>query len=86
MTTVTLSIKNPTGLHTRPGTRFVKQARQFVSNIEIEKSNKSADAKNLIRVMKIGISQGDTVILRADGQDETAAIEHLAAFIENLEE
>ena len=57
MYTRIIKIINPTGLHTRPGTRFVKEARKYSSSILISKGEKTADAKNLIKVLKIGISK-----------------------------
>lgn len=86
MKTVDLTIVNETGLHTRPGTQFVKLASTFQSDITIRKGDKSANAKSIIKVMKIGISKGDAITLEANGSDEDAALASLSDFIKNLTE
>ena len=82
----TIEVNNPTGLHTRPGTRFVKEARRFSATVSVSKGEKTADAKNLIKVLKIGISKGDVIEIQADGSDETEAVDGLCAFISALED
>ena len=86
MYTRTIEIVNPTGLHTRPGTRFVKEARRFASSIFIYKGEKDADAKNLIKVLKIGISKGDNIKIQAEGTDEKEAVDELCTFISLLKD
>lgn len=86
MKTAELTIVNETGLHTRPGTQFVKLASTFQSDITVRKSDKNANAKSIIKVMKIGISKGDAITIEANGSDEDAAIKALSDFINNLSE
>ncbi|MBQ9239366.1 MAG: HPr family phosphocarrier protein [Treponema sp.] len=81
-----LTVTNPTGLHTRPGTEFVKRAKNFVSDITIKKGEKTANAKSIIKLLQIGISQGDTITLTACGDDESVAIAELAAYVQSLSE
>lgn len=86
MQEIELEITNPTGLHTRPGTEFVRLAKTFVCDVEIHKEDKTANAKSIIKLLKIGISQGDRIRLICQGEDETAAIEALADCIRTLKE
>jgi phosphotransferase system HPr (HPr) family protein len=86
MLSATLTIKNETGLHTRPGTRFVKLAKTFASNITLKKGERAFNAKSLLTLMKIGISQGDSVELICEGTDEGVALDSLKKFITMLEE
>lgn len=86
MVSTTLTIVNETGLHTRPGTQFVQLAQKFNSDITIKKGDKSANAKSIIKVLKIGISKGDEINLEASGDDEKEAIDSLSDFIKNLTE
>lgn len=81
-----ITIKNPTGLHTRPGTEFVKLAKTFASDVTIKKGEKNANAKSLVKVLQVGISQNDTITISADGEDEEKAIAALADYINNLSE
>ncbi len=86
MKKIELVVTNPTGLHTRPGTGFVKLAKTFQSYITIKKSDKESNAKSLVKVLQIGISQGDTIVLTASGTDEQQAINALSAYMRNLSE
>ena len=81
-----VEIINPTGLHTRPGNQFVKLAKEFEADITVTKGDKSFNAKSLMKLMKIGISQGDQIELRCDGADEEQALSKLREFLANLTE
>lgn len=81
-----VEITNPTGLHTRPGNQFVKLAKQFESDITVAKGDKSFSAKSLMKLMKIGISQGDQIEIQCEGADEEKALEALSDFLAKLEE
>ena len=86
MQQIELEITNPTGLHTRPGAEFVRLAKMFACEIEICKQDKTANAKSLVKLLKIGISQGDRIVLRCNGDDEKAALETLVGHIQGLKE
>ena len=86
MQEIELEIMNPTGLHTRPGAELVRLAKTFASEIEINKNDKTANAKSIVKLLKIGISQGDRIRLICNGDDETEALETLAEYIRNLKD
>lgn len=86
MITHTITIKNATGLHTRPGQRFVKEAQKYECDITITKEEKTANAKSLLKIMKLGISQGDSITLEFNGAQEEEAAKELLTWLENLEE
>ena len=86
MLTDCVKISNETGLHTRPGTRFVKLAKTFECDITVKKGGREFNAKSLLKLMKIGVSQGDLIELKCDGTDEKAALKSLKNFISNLAE
>ncbi|ERJ94250.1 HPr family phosphocarrier protein [Treponema lecithinolyticum] len=81
-----ITVKNPTGLHTRPANDFVTLANTFQSDISIRKNEKTANAKSIIKLLRVGISQNDTVVLEATGPDEEQAVKALAEFIDQLQE
>jgi len=81
-----IEIVNETGLHTRPGNQFVKEAKKFESEITVKKGDKEFSAKSLLKLMKIGISMGDHIEISCDGTDEEAALDSLCTFIANLTE
>ena len=86
MQKLSLEITNPTGLHTRPGTGFVRLAKTFESDIRIAKGDKIANAKSLVKLLRIGISQGDVVEITTEGRDEQQALLALGEYAKNLQE
>ena len=52
---------------------------------ELSVNGKKVDAKRILGVMGLGAKKGAEITLRAEGEDEDAAIEKLSAFLqENL--
>lgn len=76
---VTVMVRD--GLHARPATQFVKLAKRFGADIEVERKGKSANAKSSVKLMLLGIKESDEITLRADGEDAETAIEELSAFV-----
>ncbi len=77
-----VTIQNSVGLHARPATFFIQKANSYRSSIWLEKDDCRVNAKSLLGVLSLGIVKGTTVTLIADGADEAAAIEGLAALID----
>ena len=75
----------PNGLHTRPAALFVKKAKEFESKVSVEASGKSASATSLFKLQTLGLSKGVTMTISAEGTDEQAAVEALAALMDVLE-
>ncbi|HEX4768169.1 MAG TPA: phosphoenolpyruvate--protein phosphotransferase [Lichenihabitans sp.] len=73
------------GLHARPATQFVKLARSFASSLEVRRGARGADAKSSVKLMLLGLKEGEDVTVRADGADAEVAVEALVSFIETPE-
>src|SRR5690606_15093192 len=69
------------GLHARPAARVVQFAKGFVSDIEIVKGGRSANAKSTVKLMLLAVKEGDEIVIRARGEDAEAAVEGLAAIV-----
>jgi phosphotransferase system HPr (HPr) family protein len=69
-----LVITNKVGLHARPASLLVQTAAQFQSKIRVQFGDKTANAKSMLGVMKLGASRGDTIVVRAEGEDAEQAI------------
>ena len=78
-----VTIKNSVGLHARPATFFIQKANSFKSSIWVEKEDCRVNAKSLLGVLSLGIVEGTTITLIADGSDEAAAIEGLVALVDS---
>ena len=74
------------GLHARPAAKFVKTAKGYSSDIVVVKDGAEVNAKSSLRLMTLGAKHGDTITIRANGEDEEAAVEALAALISEEEE
>lgn len=79
-------ITNPTGLHTRPAKQVVDAAKTFKSEISLIKNDRKESAKSLIKIMKLGITSGNKIIVRCEGEDEEKALTSLVSIIQLLSE
>ena len=74
-------ITNNIGVHARPATFFIQKANTFKSSIWIEKEERKVNAKSLLGVLSLGIAQGMTISIVADGSDENDAVDGLVDLI-----
>lgn len=79
-----IHITNPSGLHTRPAKKLVDTAKSFSCDISVRNGEKEGSAKNLIKMMKLGITVGNTIHIQCDGTDEEAALESISSIITGL--
>lgn len=79
-----ITITAPNGLHTRPATQFVKEAKNFNSEIIIISNGEKANAKSLFKLQTLGLSKGSIITISAEGTDEKQAVLHLIKFISTL--
>jgi phosphocarrier protein len=79
------TVINKTGLHARPASEFVILAKKFESKLWISKpgEDKEVDAKSIIHLLSLGISQGTKLKIRAEGPDEETAVASLIALIDS---
>lgn len=82
MRSSTYIVTAPDGIHARPAGCLVKEAGNYQADITISCQDKTASARKLFALMKLGVRQGDTIIVTADGLDEAAALEAVMRFIE----
>ena len=78
----TVVITNKVGLHARPATLFVQKAASFQSQIQVRYGEKSANAKSIVGILKLGASMGATLAIRAEGEDAAEAISALLELVE----
>ncbi len=78
----TVTIKNRTGLHTRPAAMLVKVAAKFHSDFYIRKDSFEINGKSIIGVMTLAAEQGSTLVFRFEGTDEEEAANAVIALVE----
>ena len=79
-------VKHRTGLHARPASDFVKAAKGFSSKINIWRvgeEDEKVNAKSIVLLLSLGLGQGETVGIEAEGEDETASVDELIALIDS---
>ena len=77
----TAVINKEVGLHARPATFFIQKANEFKSSIWVEKDHRRVNAKSLLGVLSMGITQGTEITIVAEGPDEVVAADSLAELI-----
>jgi phosphocarrier protein len=81
MTSSTLTVSNPLGLHARAAARFVHAASAFVSEIRVARGDREMDGKSIMGLLLLGASQGSLITLSANGADEDEALAVLTALV-----
>jgi phosphocarrier protein len=77
------TITDPLGIHARPAGLFIKKLEEFKSAITISRTDNGAscDGKKLLALMKLKVKQNDTIVVKAEGEDEGAVIEAAQAYL-----
>ncbi len=83
MVSRSVTIKNKGGLHARPGTFFVQKATSYKCSIWVECEDRRVNAKSFLGLLSLGIYEGTTITLIADGPDESDAIDGLIELVDN---
>ena len=83
MTRREVQIRNRLGLHARAAARFVHAANRYRSRVALSRDGKRMDGKSILGILLLAASQGSVLEISAEGEDEAAAVEALAALIES---
>ncbi len=76
-------IVNRLGLHARAAAKLVHTAGAYQSRVTVAKDGEEVDAKSILGVLLLAASQGTTVTVRCDGQDEESAMQAVTVLIAN---
>jgi phosphocarrier protein len=67
-------IQTRAGIHARPSALLVQTAKDFQSNIYLEKGNDRINGKSIMGILTLGASYGTEIKVIAEGEDEQAAL------------
>ena len=79
MTQKAIVIKS--ALDARQAAYFVQTAGKFESEIQISIEEKKINAKSIMGTIALNMQEGQKAVIIADGTDEAAAVEELAAVL-----
>jgi phosphocarrier protein len=77
-----LLIANKLGLHARATAKLVQVLSPFKCNATLTAKGREVNAKSIMGVMLLAAGHGTTVVLRVEGEDETAAADAVAGLFE----
>lgn len=83
MTSAEIRIINKLGLHARAAAKFATLARNFASDIQIDKDGRRVNGKSIMGIMMLAAGQGTTLTLHVEGEDEENALSQLKGLIAN---
>lgn len=77
MRSFSYTVRDEVGIHARPAGLIAKKAKEYESDVTVEKDGRTARATGLVALMGLAVRKGDTVTVRAEGKDEDEAAEAL---------
>ncbi len=69
------TVQNFAGIHVRPSGVIIQAVQGYEGNISVEAKGMTADLKNVMEMIAMGLCQGDVVRITVDGpaEEETLA-------------
>lgn len=77
-----VEVVNRAGMHARPAAEFVKTAGRFDAEITVAKDDLEVNGKSIMGVLMLAAEQGSLLRICASGSDAAAALEALAALVD----
>jgi len=68
-----IAVVNKLGLHARAASKLVKLTAGFSSTIKLIGRDQEVDAKSIMGILMLAATQGTTLNLKVDGEDEIEA-------------
>lgn len=77
-----VKVRMKPGLQARQAALFVQEANKYSADIFLNKDGRQVNAKSIMGVMSLAISEGTEIALAADGNDEEQALQALQQLVE----
>jgi phosphocarrier protein HPr len=78
-----IEIINKLGLHARASAKLTQTAARFQSEVWLSRNGRRINGKSIMGVMMLAASRGTQIRIETIGEDEQAAMNALAALIED---
>lgn len=76
-----VEIVNRLGLHARAAAKLVHLAGSFGSDVTLVQNGSEVDGKSILGILLLAAGQGERLVVRCTGEDETAALEAIASLV-----
>jgi phosphocarrier protein len=83
MATRECKISNKLGLHARASAKLTQLASSYACEVWMSRAGRRVNAKSIMGVMMLAAGKGSTVLVETLGPDEDAALEAIAALIDD---
>ena len=80
-----VTIRNNMDIENRPIAHLVQEASQYKSSVYIEMDDKKINAKSIMGMMSLDLSEGTNLTVVAEGEDENNAANGVEAFLVSCE-
>lgn len=81
MVTKDITVRIKSGLESRPVAVLVQVASQYESRIYVESGSKKFNAKSIMGMMTLGLCEGETITVLAEGEDEAEAVMDIEKYL-----
>ena len=83
MTSRKATIRNQYGIHCRPSAVIVSEVKQYDGSVQVtNEAGQKADSRNLLALIGLGITCGQTVTIEVDGPDEEEVADRMVELFE----
>ncbi len=77
-----ITIKNTLGINASNAPLLVQAANKYKSSLWIETDDRRVNAKSLLGVISLGVKKDSHILLIAEGEDESVALDGLEEMID----
>ena len=87
MTTKSITIEAPNGLHARPVTELVRLVKSFAgTKVTLATAAREVRADSMLSILSLGLKKGTEVKVSADGPQEEEAVKAIIESIRSVTE
>lgn len=87
MTTESITIEAPNGLHARPVTELVRLVKSFAgTKVTLATAAREVRADSMLSILSLGLKKGTEVKVSADGPQEEKAVKAIVESIRSVTE
>lgn len=76
-------VSNAEGLHARPSGALVAVAQGYQSELRISCEGREVNGRSILELISLGAKHGSELCFRAEGEDASELLEHLARLVES---